>query len=182
MSVRSPYVRSKRFKGFRMDPAKDHIVSVTDEQEHTRLRTIMIHGVRIVVCLTHLPLPSMLTRATQYSGKEVEGVEEKVDSDVLSLIDLLESRYISHNKAFDFGRKAQYFTTDVVAHVTFGKPIGFLANDSDMYRYIDIIEKQLPTVAMLLNFPEFIKIVNLPFLNRLFPKVGDKDGIGKLMG
>lgn len=124
----------------------------------------------------------MLTCGTQYSGKEVEGVEEKVDSEVVSLIDLLESRYISHNKVFDFGRKAQYFTTDVVAHVTFGKPIGFLANDTDMYSYIHIIEKQLPTMGMLLNFPEFIKIVNLPFLNRLFPKAGDKAGLGKLMG
>lgn len=119
---------------------------------------------------------------TQYSGKEVEGVEEKIDSDVLSLIDLLESRYISKNKAFDFGRKAQYFTTDVVAHVTFGKPIGFLANDSDMYSYIDIIEKQLPIMGMLLNFPEFTEIVKLPFFNRLLPKAGDKAGMGRLMG
>ncbi|KAH6846992.1 pisatin demethylase [Chaetomium sp. MPI-CAGE-AT-0009] len=161
MAVRSPYVRSKRFKGFRMDPARDHVLSVTDDKEHHRLRTIMVHG---------------------YSGKEVEGVEEKMDSDMLSLIDLLESRYIAHNKAFDFGRKAQYLTTDVVAHLTLGKPMGFLANDTDMYNYIDIIEKQLPVMGMLLNFPEYISIVNLPFLNRLFPKAGDKHGMGRLMG
>ena len=124
----------------------------------------------------------MLTSGTQYSGKEVEGVEEKVDSDVLSLINLLESRYISKNKVFDFGRKAQYFTTDVVARLTFGKPFGFLANDSDMFSYIDIIEKQLPIMGLLLNFPEFTEIVNLPFFNRLFPKAGDKAGMGRLMG
>jgi hypothetical protein len=50
MSVRSPYRRSERFKGFRLNPTKDHIVSVTDEKEHSRLRSIMIHG----VCLTFL--------------------------------------------------------------------------------------------------------------------------------
>jgi hypothetical protein len=109
-------------------------------------------------------------------------VEEKVDSDVLSLIDLLQSRYIVHNKAFDFGRKAQYLTTDVVAHLTFGKPLGFLTTDSDVYNYIDIIEKQLPVMGMTLNFPEFINFVNLPILNRMFPKAGDKAGLGRLMG
>jgi hypothetical protein len=124
----------------------------------------------------------ILTTGTQYSGKEVEGVEEKVDSDVLAFVNLLESRYISKNKVFDFGRKAQYLTTDVVAHVTFGKPVGFLANDSDMFNYIDIIEKQLPVMGMMLNFPEFTQIVNLPFFNRLFPKAGDKAGMGRLMG
>lgn len=59
MAVRSPYMRSKRFKGFRMDPTKDHVLSVTDEQEHSRLRTIMIHGVRIIAYPTH-PLLDMV--------------------------------------------------------------------------------------------------------------------------
>jgi len=161
MAVRSPYIRAERFKGFRLDPTKDHVLSVIDEQEHSRLRSIMIHG---------------------YSGKEVEGAEEKVDAEVLSLVHLLESRYISHNKAFDFGRKAQYLTTDVVAHITFGKPFGFLSTDSDVYSYISIIEKQLPIMGMMLNFPESLKILNWPFFNRLLPKVGDEAGMGKLMG
>ncbi|KAK4245539.1 cytochrome P450 [Corynascus novoguineensis] len=161
MSARSRYVRAERFKGFRLDPTKDHVLSLTDEREHSRLRTIMIHG---------------------YSGKEVEGVEEKVDHEVLSLVDLLESRYISQNKIFDFGRKAQYFTTDVVAHITFGRPLGFLATDSDVYNYISIIEKQLPVIGMMLNYPGFVKLLNWPIFNRLLPKAEDESGMGKLMG
>jgi hypothetical protein len=47
MSARSPYTRSERFSAFRLDPTKDNIVSVIDEQEHSRLRSIMIHGVCI---------------------------------------------------------------------------------------------------------------------------------------
>lgn len=45
MSARSRYVRAERFKGFRLDPTKDHVLSLTDEREHSRLRTLMIHGV-----------------------------------------------------------------------------------------------------------------------------------------
>ena len=53
MAVRSPYTRSKRFKGFRIDPAKDNVISVTDDQEHNRRRSIMIHGVRIIIHPAH---------------------------------------------------------------------------------------------------------------------------------
>jgi hypothetical protein len=60
MSVRSPYTRSERFSAFRLDPTKDNIVSVIDEQEHSRLRSIMIHGVRISLAswVSTLPLTS----------------------------------------------------------------------------------------------------------------------------
>lgn len=100
----------------------------------------------------------------------------------MSLVDLLESRYISQNKVFDFGRKAQYFTTDVVAHITFGRPLGFLATDSDVYSYISIIEKQLPVIGMMLNYPGFVKLLNWPIFNRLLPKAEDEFGMGRLMG
>jgi hypothetical protein len=119
---------------------------------------------------------------TQYSGKEVEGVEDKMDADVLSLVHLLESRYVTHNKAFDFARKAHYFAIDVIAHLAFGDPVGFMATDSDVYNHIDIVEKQLPVMGMTLNFPGFFKLLNWPPFNRLVPKAGDRDGMGKLMG
>ncbi|KAK4153647.1 cytochrome P450 [Chaetomidium leptoderma] len=161
MSARSPYQRSQRFVAFRLDMTNDNIVSSIDEQEHGRLRAMMIHG---------------------YSGKEVEGVEAKMDIDILSLVHLLESRYILHNKAFDFGRKAQYFTTDVIAHLAFGKPFGFISTDSDVYNYIEIIGNQFPSMSVLTLFPGLLQIFNWPLLNLLLPTAEDKAGLGKLMG
>jgi len=123
-----------------------------------------------------------LVDCRQYSGKEVEGVEEKMDADILALVHLLESRYVTHNKAFDFGLKAQYLTIDVIAHLAFGKPFGFLETDSDVYNYIEIIGKQFPLMGMVTNFPGFMKMINWPVLNRLLPSAEDKVGLGKLMG
>jgi hypothetical protein len=137
--------------------------------------------------MSHLPayiftLLSHHAPFVQYSGKEVEGVEEKMDADILSLIHLLESRYICHNKPFDFGRKAQFFTIDVIAHLAFGKPFGFIETDSDVYNYISIIEKQVADMGVLAIFPNLITLFNWPPLNRLLPTPEDKVGIGKLMG
>ncbi|KAL1839543.1 hypothetical protein VTJ49DRAFT_1406 [Mycothermus thermophilus] len=161
MSARSPWTKSDRYTGFRLDPQRDHIVSTLDEREHTRLRSIMQHG---------------------YSGKEVEGIEEKLDAEVLSFIRLLETRYIAHNKPFDFARKVQYFTTDAIAHLAFGEPFGFLETDSDVYNYIAIIEKTMPAMGFFTNFPGLFRVLRLPVLNRLLPKATDKEGMGKLMG
>ncbi|KAL2265921.1 hypothetical protein VTJ83DRAFT_5273 [Remersonia thermophila] len=161
MSARSSWTKSDRYTGFRLDPQRDHIVSTLDEREHARLRYIMQHG---------------------YSGKEVVGVEEKLDAEILSFIRLLETSYIACNKPFDFARKVQYFTTDAIAHLVFGKPFGFLETDSDVYSYIAIIEKTMPAMSFFTNFPGLLRLLRLPVLNRLLPKPTDKEGIGRLMG
>jgi hypothetical protein len=119
---------------------------------------------------------------SQYTGKEVEGFEEKLDTEVLSLIHLLESSYIAYNKPFDFARKAQYFAIDAIAHIALGKPMGFLETDSDVYYYISFFEKQMAVVGFLTNFPGFTRMFAWPVLNRAIPKPTDKDGLGKLMG
>jgi hypothetical protein len=48
MSAESAYIRSDRYAGFRVDPRRDHVFSTTDERQHTRLKSIMIHGVRVL--------------------------------------------------------------------------------------------------------------------------------------
>jgi hypothetical protein len=105
-----------------------------------------------------------------------------MDADILSLIHLLESRYICHNKSFDFGRKAQFFAIDVIAHLAFGKPFGFIETDSDIYNYIGIIEKQVADMGILAVFPNLISLFNWPPLNRMLPSPEDKVGMGRLMG
>lgn len=47
LAVRSPYVRADHFMAFRLDMKNDNVASTIDEAEHKRLRTIMIHGVRL---------------------------------------------------------------------------------------------------------------------------------------
>jgi hypothetical protein len=105
-----------------------------------------------------------------------------MDTDILSLVHLFESRYIVHGEIFDFGRKAQYFTTDVISRLAFGKPFGFLAADSDVYQHIGMMERQLPLSGFLATFPGLIEAFSWPLLRSLVPGPEDKVGLGRLMG
>ncbi|KAM0321505.1 hypothetical protein ACHAQA_010073 [Verticillium albo-atrum] len=124
-AARTPYRRSEWYKAVRFDPDKDNLATCPPEK-HLELRAKMAAG---------------------YSGKEVEGVESKIDKNILALVRLLEMRYVATNRPFDFGRKAQYFTLDVISDLAYGDPFGFLDKDADQYSYIRIAEGQFGIVA-----------------------------------
>lgn len=99
-----------------------------------------------------------------------------------ALVRLLETRYIAHDRPFDFARKALYFTTDAVAHLAFGAPFGFLESDSDVYDLIKINEAHMSLAATLAAFPGLVRLFYLPFVKRLLPTPDDEVGLGRLMG
>jgi len=45
MAVRSSYIRGPWWKAFRFDPARDNLLSMSDDVEHTNLRRKMAFGV-----------------------------------------------------------------------------------------------------------------------------------------
>ena len=48
-AVRSPYCRSDWYIGARFDPVRDNIVSIRDEDQHNKLRSMMAAGVSWVL-------------------------------------------------------------------------------------------------------------------------------------
>jgi len=82
----------------------------------------------------------------------------------------------------DFGRKAQYFTLDVISHVAYGMPFGFLATDTDVYQYIETSEKAVPAVMMVTIFPWLNHVLTSSFMKRLLPSATDAIGFGKIIG
>ncbi|KAK1476984.1 hypothetical protein CCUS01_16700 [Colletotrichum cuscutae] len=137
LGVRSGYRRSDWYDGMRFNPSRDNVLSCRDEDEHTKLRSKMAAG---------------------YSGREVQAFEQKIDDNLVRLIRLIE-RYVDGRKPFDFGRKAQFFTLDVISDLAFGEPFGFVASDSDMYEYIKTTEE---------NLPVFMGMTVVPWVIRLF--------------
>ncbi|KDN67099.1 putative cytochrome P450 [Colletotrichum sublineola] len=126
LNVRTTYRRSNWYDGMRLKPGQDNVLSARDDELHHRLRSKMSAG---------------------YSGKEVENLEAKIDQNVLRLVDLLD-RYVSEDKPFDFGAKAQYFTLDVISDLAFGEPFGDLTTDSDVHEYIRTMEENMPTIIL----------------------------------
>lgn len=124
--------------------------------------------------------PTRLTR-TQYSGKKVEDLEARVDQNVMALVRLIETRYVSVNRPFDFGRKAQYFELDVITDLAFGKPFGDLATDSDVHGYISTMESVMPAIMLTTVLPWLLDLLSWPLFKWMLPSDRDAAGVGRTM-
>ncbi|KAH7192764.1 cytochrome P450 [Fusarium flagelliforme] len=160
LNVRTEYRRSDWYDGMRFDPGNNNILSHRDEDEHFKLRSKMSAG---------------------YGGREVENLEPKIDKNILSFISLL-TKYADAKKPVDLGRRAQFFTLDVISDLAFGEPFGFLETDSDVYKYIQITEETLPAVMVTTVIPWLVKILSSPLFKSVLPSEKDRLGFGKLMG
>jgi len=124
------------------------------------------------------------TDLSQYSGSEVDRLEERVDETVESLIRLLE-RYIREDfqyKPLDFGGTAQYFTLDVISAIAHGKPFGYLDADTDLYDYIKLTEKAMPAFMAIAILPWLMSLFEWSVFKALLPSDKDPIGFGKIMG
>ncbi len=121
----------------------------------------------------------------QYSGKENENLERSVDRNIQAFIKLINTKYIttdSEYKPLDFGRRAQYFTLDVISDVAYGKPFGFLATDTDVHEYIKTAEQVIPAAMMVTVFPWLNRLLKSPLMKGLMPSEKDPIGFGKIVG
>lgn len=165
LSVRSPYTRSDFYDGMRTEPGVDSILSQRDDEKHNILRTKMAAG---------------------YSGKENDNLEDAIDRNVLALIKLIDTKYTStptQFRPFDFGRKAQYFTLDVISAIAFGEAFGDLEEDGDVHGYIKTIEMFFPALMIFSVFPGVYNwVLESRFMKGFMPNDKDPIGLGKLKG
>lgn len=158
--ARTTYRRGEWYEALRFDPTKDNI-STCPPEKHLKLRAKMAAG---------------------YAGKGVEGLEARIDDNILALVRLIETRYVANNRPFDFGRKAQYLTLDVISDLAYGDPFGFLVEDADRYDYIRITEEQFSMLLTMTIYPGIVKLFSSPLLKSLLPTSEDLVGFGKFMG
>ncbi|KAK3326091.1 cytochrome P450 [Apodospora peruviana] len=164
MAVRSPYTRGPWYDAMRLDPTRDNLFSQRDEVAHTKLRAKMAAG---------------------YSGKENESMETTIEENIANLVSLVETKYLSEGQQYrpmDFAQKTQYFTLDVISHLAFGKPFGYLEQDTDPYDYIKITNSFIPVMLVLADVPLLANMLQSRLLRGLLPKSSDKLGFGAFIG
>ncbi|KAK4443455.1 cytochrome P450 monooxygenase [Podospora aff. communis PSN243] len=122
--------------------------------------------------------------AAGYTGKDLgyHSVEAAVDRTVLSLVRMIENRYIAKKKPFDLGRKAQYYTLDVIADLGYGEPFGFVSRDEDRFDYLATTEKTFAMFLSVTIYPWVYDILSSRVFKFLLPTEKDRTGFGKLMG
>ncbi|CCF41329.1 cytochrome P450 [Colletotrichum higginsianum] len=165
-AVRSPYTKGDFYDSGRITPGVDNIVSMRDENEHKAMRARM---------------------APAYTNKKTDGFgfESGINRQLANFIRLIDQHYVSTDSEFrplDLAEKTQFFALDAIGDVSFGGAFGFLAEDRDLFRYIEINESSLPVMNVVSVLPWLGRLVHKWPFRLMLPKEGDQVGFGRLMG
>lgn len=169
LAARSHYTRGPWFDSIRIDPEITNIVSERHHGKHNHLRHQMAGG---------------------YAGKEIKNLELDISERIVEFIGWLDTKATMPGAAqrpVDLARPIQYLTVDIITHLCFGKPLGFVRENRDLFRFLETIETQLPIVqhfSVILELNWILrKLVQVPFFKPFIaPSSRDKSGIGVIMG
>ncbi|EZF33938.1 hypothetical protein H109_05523 [Trichophyton interdigitale MR816] len=169
LAARSHYTRGPWFDSIRIDPEVPNIVSERHPGRHNHLRHQM---------------------SGAYAGRDVEGLEDMIDERIQDFVEVIERKWLSDDNGtnvFDIAQRVQFLAVDMITHICFGKPMGFVKTDSDVSDFLKTIESQLPIVqhfSVIIEINDLLHwLVGLPFMRRLIvPSSQDKSGIGIIMG
>jgi cytochrome P450 len=163
-AVRSRYVKSKWYAGFKLEANLENTFSCYDEAKHTLKRSKMALG---------------------YSGKELSNFEAKIDSHVIDLISLIRRKYLTTGanlKPIDLAEKASFFTLDVITDLAFGHTWGCLQQDKDVDNWFGSMEVFLPLAMRVATIPILASLFEVPFIAKLImPSERDEEGPGRLL-
>lgn len=112
-------------------------------------------------------------------------MESSIETQIERLIQLIETKYLSTKEVFrpiDWGLKAQYFTLDVIGDLAWGRPMGFLERDTDVFDYVKITTTSATVMMIVATYPTLAKMLQSPILRSLLPKETDRVGFGALIG
>ncbi len=70
----------------------------------------------------------------------------------------------------------------MIGDISFGKAFGFLAEDRDLYRYLEINNAAVPVMNLLQTVPWLTNVLYRWPLRLALPNDGDQVGFGRLMG
>ncbi|KAI0810414.1 cytochrome P450 [Xylaria sp. FL0064] len=165
-AVRSLYTKGIFYETGRVTPDDDTVVSLRDEEQHRTLRAKM---------------------GTAFGGKENEGFgfSAGIDRQILGLVNLIGAKYLSTTTMYrpvQFFRKVSFFALDVIGDISFGRPFGFLSQDTDLYQYHQISDDTLPLMNIVSTMPWLASILHKWPFSMMLPTEGDRVGFGCLMG
>jgi cytochrome P450 len=157
---RSTFRRGTFYDAFSLQPPLKNVLSQKDEKLHNSLRAKLIRG---------------------YSGKDLPDLEADIDSNVATLVNLIRTESTA-GRSIDFSSLAQYFTLDVLTHIAFSAPIGYLKQNRDVYSYIRTVSEFLQVLELGANSSGIQSILDSSIMAPMRPKPTDKDGMGAMMG
>ena len=163
-SVRSGYHRSSWYKATRMDPHDENVLTMIDNKAHHHRRAHLLAG---------------------YSGKGMDDEEHLVDKQVAKLIALVDREYLSTQKETrpcNLARTMQYLTQDTITAIGFGKAVGYLDTNKDVFGILQTSESVLLPAHIVSVFPFLNELLRIHLVKPFLPKPTDKSGVGRFLG
>lgn len=115
-----------------------------------------------------------------------------MDERISDLIERLDRDWVSppdKTKTCDIAKYIGYLNLDTITNLSFGKPMGFMEADDDVYGYSAHFEKKWSEVQHFSVLHELniimIKMLRVSWLNNLvtgLPRKTDKSGVGRILG
>lgn len=124
--------------------------------------------------------------AGPYGGRETLAMEPIVDHMVKALNQHIRdkaSRGPGRTSVVNFADVVNYFTMDVITRVSFGRELGFLRTDSDVFGLITEARSAIKTYTIPMSIPWLRYITTSEYFLKAFgPKTTDKSGPGLVIG
>lgn len=166
-AARSTYNRDGWYKAIRYHPTEEHFFNVLDGVRHDKMKARVMGA---------------------YGGREVDGVEERVEGVVGEFVRLVRERYVSGakgqgTKVADLANLCSYLTMDVITKLGFGEEFGYLSREEDVFGFLQEFRGANWLMGIASDLP-FVRNVLFSswFLRWLGPKKTDRKGFGKLLG
>ena len=147
-----------------MNPHDENVLTMSGNKAHHQRRARLLAG---------------------YGGKGMDNQEQLVDEQVEKLIALLNLEYLSTTKELrpcDLARTMQYLTQDAITTVGFGKAVGYLDLNKDIFGVLQTSEFVLLPAHIVSIFPFLNKLLQIPLVKPFLPKPTDRDGVGRYLG
>jgi hypothetical protein len=161
--ARSKYGRDVWFRGVRIDPRRDNMLTTLDVPHHDALKA---------------------QTANAYNGHDHVDIEGGTNEQLAKLKDLIRRHYLSAPgdlKKANLVRIIRYFTMDVISALAYGEPFGYMDANDDLFGYNAQVDAASKIVGALINTPILRTLINSPLAPRLMPKITDKNGMGRLI-
>lgn len=114
----------------------------------------------------------------------MENHETVLNEQIQKLLALIEREYLSTAKTvrpYNLARLMQYLTRDVITTVAFGKAVGYLDVNHDIYGVLRASELVLLPIHIVSIFLFLQNVLALPIVKPFLPKLTDTHSIGRFL-
>ncbi|OTB00635.1 hypothetical protein M426DRAFT_65469 [Hypoxylon sp. CI-4A] len=164
-SARTKYTKNEWYSVILFAPGQRNLITTLDNQTHDKMKAKTAGG---------------------YNGRENPDVEVAMDSQINHFIEVIRQKHMTTKdniRNVDFAKLSRYFTLDMITRLAYGKALGFLDCDGDLYNYTYRLDQILYVQNLAQEVPFLRRIVYSNFFLGLFgPKATDENGMGKIMG